>query len=851
MSGVRLPRLLNSSMAEAQRIQPLDGSLSLNIVPLSTASLQVLTKDTVPTDSWIEMFSPSGSAGIYRVSSANNGYGSEISTLELEHGIAEVGNYVVSAEISAEMPLKSAISTLWGYYKGTRWKLGTNTFTDNVLVDVLYDNLLQAILDVMDQTSGYMLDFDFSKSPWVMNIVRKDTNVSAEGRLSRNVEEASVSYDLTDLCTRVYVDYDSDDSSGGTLSVDADTISQFGLIEKHISGSGYTESQARAAARDYLSKHKKPRASVTLTGRDLASITGESLDKLAVGKLYRLAIPKHNTYVEETITELRWPNLYTDPTKVEVTLGQEEDKVVSHLKETTTTVSKSGKGTIKKQGRYWTKFDRTDHYIDQVAAYTDENGKILKQAGMYIDANGVLQYAQDNEKQIGSQFKVAADRITAEVTQRENGERTLYSNIEQTATQIRTEVVNVKTGLESSISQTAEQIRGEVSDTAEELQASIDIQRDRIGLVVEGTGANAKIRPAQIVASINNASKTSSVLISADRVKLSGTTTIDDVMTVANNYVHINSPLMVSSGDSGSPLMYVNGVLYVKTIAANSVETPYHLTTRRALNVADAQVSGNTLTITYVDGTTKTFSKATTLSVEYGGDNQGDTATYTVTASPQGLSATGTFKVHQSKTAAYITDPNGTIRARINNPQYANGWAAAYGKVSLPTSSSTAVSFSVQTPPATVDGTASTETYTMSSPMNNVAVVKNTAGTIVARLQHDKYDAGYVAGWNAARAKVTRSGNTIKRPKARTASDGSSARQVENEDAFTATLNEGEAWGKADLYGKVESPGGTQDLGRLAYYGNEYSLTSGNLTYKFRADEGYWGWSTRPSISWN
>lgn len=197
--------------------------------------------------------------------------------------------------------------------------------------------------------------------------------------------------------------------------------------------------------------------------------------------------------------------------------------------------------------------------------------------------------------------------------------------------------------------------------------------------------------------------------------------------------------------------MYVNGVLYVKTIAANSVETPYHLTTRKAFNVVDAQVSGNTLKITYVDGTTVNFSKAATLGVEYGGDNQGDTATYTVTGSPAGIFpsgnvVTGSFTVKQSKTAAYIQDPTGTIRARINNPQYGNGWAAAYGKVSLPTSSSTATSFDVKTPPASVDGSASTETYTMSSASNNIAVVKNKAGTVVARLKHDKYDEGKDAG---------------------------------------------------------------------------------------------------------
>ena len=137
MNAARFPRLLNSDLSEARRLQPVDGSLNLAIVPLSTASLTVLTAEAAPVGSWVEMYSPTGSAGIYRVSTVDNGHGTELSSLELEHGIAEVGNYVVNGEISEEMPLNAAITRLWGFYKGNRWRIGSNSFTDRVLVDVL------------------------------------------------------------------------------------------------------------------------------------------------------------------------------------------------------------------------------------------------------------------------------------------------------------------------------------------------------------------------------------------------------------------------------------------------------------------------------------------------------------------------------------------------------------------------------------------------------------------------------------------------------------------------------------------------------------------------------------------
>lgn len=667
MITVRLPRLLDSNLREVGRLHPVDGGLNLNMVPISTASLEVLTKDAVPGGSWIEMYSPYGSAGIYRVSTVSSGYGSEVSTLELEHGISEVGDSVVNAEISQEMGLNSAISTLWGYYKGNRWKLGSNPFSDRVLVDVMYDNLLQAILGVLDQTTGYMMAFDFSTSPWTVNIVRKGTAVAAEGRLSRNVQEATVTVDRTEQCTRVYMDYDSDEGSGGTLSVDADNISQYGVIESHQTGSGYTYDQAYAVAKDYVEKHKNPAITVSITGVDFAKVTGESLDVLEVGKLYRLAIPKYRVVVEENITALNWSHLYTDPTSVEVVLGPEQDKVVSYMHTTTESISRGGKGTVKKQGRYWTRFERTDHYIDQVAAYTDENGNILKQAGMYIDANGVLQYAQDNEKQIGSQFKVAADRITAEVTQRENGERALYSSIEQTASRIRLDVVNVKEGLESSITQTASRIDLDIKNTKEglesqisqtdsdirlfvggvksDLQSEIKVERDRIGLVVSGSGENAKIKPASIVASINNATKESSVLISADRISLTGTTTINDAMTVQNGNILVKYAALFGT-TAGSQVSINNGSVNAKTLQVNSggkltlvgsgAGEHYDITTSVLQGVIkSASVSGNVLTLTPFYGDAITFSKATSLSG--GWSSVGGVNKYRVTAKQNGV----------------------------------------------------------------------------------------------------------------------------------------------------------------------------------------------------------------------
>ena len=100
--------------------------------------------------------------------------------------------------------------------------------------------------------------------------------------------------------------------------------------------------------------------------------------------------------------------------------------------------------------------------------------------------------------------------------------------------------------------------------------------------------------------------------------------------------------------------------------------------------IVSASVSGNVLTLTPLTGSAITFSKAATLQAEYGGSNQGTQATYKVTGSPagnfpSGATTTGTFTLHINTVAAWITDPSGTIRARLANPAdtdaaYNNGW---------------------------------------------------------------------------------------------------------------------------------------------------------------------------------
>ena len=151
-----------------------------------------------------------------------------------------------------------------------------------------------------------------------------------------------------------------------------------------------------------------------------------------------------------------------------------------------------------------------------------ENEVTLNQTKTSLEIVG---HAVDlHNEEYNSRLDVSARAIRSEVS---TANSKVYSVIEQTATSIQSRVSNEVAGMQSIIEQTASQIRTEVSNSVSSLRSSISQEADRISLVVEGTGANAHIKPAQIVAAINGAGST--VKISANHIELDGETIANSI----------------------------------------------------------------------------------------------------------------------------------------------------------------------------------------------------------------------------------------------------------------------------------------------------------------------------------
>ncbi len=177
----------------------------------------------------------------------------------------------------------------------------------------------------------------------------------------------------------------------------------------------------------------------------------------------------------------------------------------------------------------------------------------------------------------------------------------LHATISATAQALTTEyretVNGVKDALTGTIEQTARSLTSTYDNKISQVRSQIKQEADRISLVVEGTGANAKIKPAAIIASINNGK--SKIKLSADTIDIDGIVTKLESIAVTANTIRSKHRLTVENDG------VLNYGVYMQKIGSGNIVT---------FNVYDADTSnsGKTLNIYKTNGTVLSFSRAVT-----------------------------------------------------------------------------------------------------------------------------------------------------------------------------------------------------------------------------------------------
>lgn len=450
----RLARVLDGDMRELRRLHPTQQSVDDRVTPLSTASLTLPEGEHAAFSEWVEVFTQNGSAGVYRVVSASETYTGEASA-ELEHGICALGDAIIPGEGTIRGTLPEVLSAMLGYQVvqaggAPLWALGSVETDEKARFEHEDTNLLSAVLDVVPD--GYMLTFDQSALPWRMGVAKMADTAECEGRLSRNLRGVTVTVDDEDFCTRIYC---NKLPSPGYM--DGPTVGTWGVKAKTITAQeNVTQDSLTAYITQYLEDHKNPRVSIECDAEDLSAITGEAIDRMDKGRIFRLALPDYGVAMEERILAVRTGSAYDEPERVRLTLANSIRDTADTLVYLDNVVTGGAPSSSARGGggRKSVQEELTDVRRWATIRIDEANAKINLNAGEINKIEGRVSQAEIDIDGANAQIELKASQI--DLDKIGNRVSSAESSIKVNADNIELKVS--KDGVISSINQSSEKI---------------------------------------------------------------------------------------------------------------------------------------------------------------------------------------------------------------------------------------------------------------------------------------------------------------------------------------------------------------------------------------------------------
>lgn len=385
--AVRLPRVLNSDLSEAFRLRPVEMTITLNLREESAATI-TLPDDAqdVPVRTFVELFTPRGSAGIFRVTdTSRNVFNQRV--LTLKSGLSTLEDSVYRAQEDYEGTVQAFLTAVLGYQTVTRWQLGT--VADGTTVykrsGINYNSLADLIRGLSDDDVDHYFEADYTTTPWTLHYRAVPTSVGCEMRLSRSVRTVQIVRNDAELCTRLYLSVSSDlvETELRTYN-DEDAQAVYGIVEKTADVNAADVADPDAWAARYMREHKAPAVQITIDGYELARLTGDSWDEYSLGKLCRVNLS--GELLEERVVSVTYPDPLGEPDLVQVQLAT---KAATASGAIANLVRKSGGGGGGAGGGYATMRDLrniaylVDEQIDEIDKITEMVGHVPSGYNLY------------------------------------------------------------------------------------------------------------------------------------------------------------------------------------------------------------------------------------------------------------------------------------------------------------------------------------------------------------------------------------------------------------------------------------------------------------------------------------
>ena len=402
----------------------------------STATITPVSMSGISTESWFMDDTNPGKGIVWQVRSIQTDYATNTPSITLEHVINKLKNRVMfgehtAAEISGtpgatRCTAKQAIQYILRFQDD--WVLGSFGYSDSNPYKFNGDTLYDALETVSNSLDDPWWSYDTTKYPFVLNINPRPDGTACKLLPGRNLNTITKTVDKSGMYTRFYpIGKDDLHISGDFVGKNSE---KYGIICKVGTDTSLeTEAELRAWASSNLNRHCEPTVTITADAMELADKTGESLDRLTLGRLCSIPLTEYDTEINERIAELNYPDKIHQPEVVRVTMCNNRNDVTRIIAEVIKETARGGRGGARQQKEDHAWFEDTDEYVAMVAEKTGINelgeeetltGLIKVEAGKItqivsaVGANGEVTAASiclAIEKS-GSKAAISADHIT-------------------------------------------------------------------------------------------------------------------------------------------------------------------------------------------------------------------------------------------------------------------------------------------------------------------------------------------------------------------------------------------------------------------------------------------------------
>ena len=643
---IRRPGLLSPDLVETARLDPSAGTLTLKMVGASEATL-TLSEDApaLRIHDWISIYSRRGFCGVFRISNIVQTYRRQLD-VTLLHGIDILADSAWEAQTdftgTKAQYLTQLLNQQTHLINGVKpWVLGTCEDTSTYRKSINYDRLSSLMQELEEEGSGYYFTYDQTVFPWVVNYVAKNQEITSEFRLTRNVRSASVTYNDADLCTRLFlsINVKSEDEDTEVHSTDTiiktynNTAAQEGPngwgvvvktadIDTHddLKADPPVTTEADAWAANFLARRAEPTVQIQIDGEELRGLTGESWDEADIGRICQVAIPAYGHTFLERVVSIAYPELYKDdmpnlPYPVTVSLANTLPKfseTIASIRDKAERAARAARGGGRgaadaKELLTWSQ------HVQYYGEALDGSGILtLYESGIDMDAiGGVTIFSlQEGLQALYAGIQVNSSAITSVVQKSGVNElganETLYSKVTQTATDITSEVARA-TAAEGSLST-------RITQTADSITSTVNGLGGRVS-TVEQTASSITSTVSSIDGRVSTLQQTvDGISITGNTIAIKGTTISLDGFVSATDFNAEKARIDALYGGSAQVegLYSKNGITALKFITAGTyVNAPDVQISGTSLKnaIVSATVSGNTLTLTDVNGNSVNFSK--------------------------------------------------------------------------------------------------------------------------------------------------------------------------------------------------------------------------------------------------